>query len=200
MQNLDALPNDVYLTMKLYYYDDSKCVWPELDQNLGLQSENISICSPSPFKVTPAEYQPPGFKEGECDSLWFEGMAVHFKVGEVQTAFHNVKVRVSAEQGRLRKLQEGNHLRETKQVSQRNPPEGELIKVGLERGLLCKCGISVLDLFDCKQHGGLTLYLLANFSEIMLVLSLIQQSYFTDCAFSCQFIIISCKNLITGSL
>lgn len=24
MQNLDALPNNVYLTMKLYYYDDSK--------------------------------------------------------------------------------------------------------------------------------------------------------------------------------
>lgn len=26
MQNLDVLPNNVYLTMKLYYYDDSKCV------------------------------------------------------------------------------------------------------------------------------------------------------------------------------
>lgn len=24
MQNLDALPNNVYLTMKLYYYDDSR--------------------------------------------------------------------------------------------------------------------------------------------------------------------------------
>lgn len=24
MQNLDALPDDVYLTMKLYYYDDGK--------------------------------------------------------------------------------------------------------------------------------------------------------------------------------
>lgn len=24
MQNLDALPNKVYLTMKLYYYDDSR--------------------------------------------------------------------------------------------------------------------------------------------------------------------------------
>lgn len=24
LQNLDALPNNVYLTMKLYYYDDSK--------------------------------------------------------------------------------------------------------------------------------------------------------------------------------
>lgn len=24
MQNLDSLPSDVYLTMKLYYYDDGK--------------------------------------------------------------------------------------------------------------------------------------------------------------------------------
>ncbi|XP_022610733.1 HORMA domain-containing protein 1-like [Seriola dumerili] len=95
MQNLDALPSNVYLTMKLYYYDD----------------------------ITPADYQPPGFKEGECDSLWFEGMAVHFRVGEVETAFHSLKVRVSAEQNRLEKLQEENHLRETKQVSQKNPPE-----------------------------------------------------------------------------
>ncbi|XP_071348667.1 zebrafish testis-expressed 38 isoform X2 [Trachinotus anak] len=100
MQNLDALPSNVYLTMKLYYYDD----------------------------ITPADYQPPGFKEGECDSLWFEGMAVHFKVGEVKTAFHSLRVRVSAEKSWLDKLQEGNHLRETKQVSQKNPPERETIK------------------------------------------------------------------------
>ncbi|XP_067331163.1 zebrafish testis-expressed 38 isoform X3 [Channa argus] len=104
MQNLDGLPNNVYLTMKLYYYDE----------------------------ITPADYQPPGFKEGECDSLWFEGMAVHFKVGEVQTAFHSLGVCVSAEQGRLEKLQEGNHLREIKQVSQRNPPAKEMVKVGSE--------------------------------------------------------------------
>ncbi|XP_071372861.1 zebrafish testis-expressed 38 [Centroberyx affinis] len=89
MQNLGALPNNVHLTMKLYYYDD----------------------------ITPADYEPPGFKEGKCDSLWFEGMAVHFGVGEVQTAFHTLKVRVAAEQGRLEKLQKGNHLRETKQGS-----------------------------------------------------------------------------------
>ncbi|KAF1383482.1 hypothetical protein PFLUV_G00132350 [Perca fluviatilis] len=100
MQNLDALPNNVYLTMKLYYYDD----------------------------VTPADYQPPGFKEGECDNLWFEGMAVHFKVGEVQTAFHTLRVRVSAEQGWLEKLQKGNQLTGAKQVSQRNCPEREAIK------------------------------------------------------------------------
>ncbi|XP_072296385.1 HORMA domain-containing protein 1-like [Eucyclogobius newberryi] len=86
MQNMGSLPNNVSLTMKLYYYDD----------------------------MTPENYEPPGFKEGECDSLWFEGTAVHFKVGDVQSPFHTLRVRVSAEQGRLAKLQEGNHLRDTK--------------------------------------------------------------------------------------
>lgn len=31
MQNLDTLPNNVYLTMKLYYYDDSKTFMPQLN-------------------------------------------------------------------------------------------------------------------------------------------------------------------------
>lgn len=50
------------------------------------------------------------------DNLWFEGMAVHFRVGEVHTPFHALKVRVAAEQGRVEKLQEGNYLKES-QVS-----------------------------------------------------------------------------------
>ncbi|KAG8013971.1 Peroxiredoxin [Nibea albiflora] len=103
MQNLEALPDNLYLNMKLYYYDD----------------------------ITPVDYQPPGFKEGECDSLWFEGMAVHLKVGEVQTAFHALRVRVSVEQGRVERLKEGN----LKQVSERAPPERQTITVGSETGL-----------------------------------------------------------------
>ncbi|XP_061903093.1 zebrafish testis-expressed 38 [Entelurus aequoreus] len=84
MQNLNALPNNIHMTMKLYYYDD----------------------------ITPADYEPPGFKEGECDSLWFEGTAVHFTLGEVQTTFHTFQVRVSAEQRRLEKLQDQKHVEE----------------------------------------------------------------------------------------
>ncbi|KAK5616150.1 hypothetical protein CRENBAI_016625 [Crenichthys baileyi] len=89
MQNLDALPSNVYLTMKLYYYDD----------------------------VTPADYQPPGFQAGVYDRLWFQGMPVHFKVGQVQTIYHSLRVRVSVEQGQVKKLQEGNYVKERKQVS-----------------------------------------------------------------------------------
>uniref|UniRef100_A0A3B4GZ63 HORMA domain-containing protein 1-like n=1 Tax=Pundamilia nyererei TaxID=303518 RepID=A0A3B4GZ63_9CICH len=106
MQNLDVLPSNVYLTMKLYYYDE----------------------------ITPADYQPPGFKEGECDSLWFEGVAVNFRVGEVETPFHTLKIAVSAEQDRVEKLQKGNHLGETKQVSQGAFPEKEIEKVGYRKG------------------------------------------------------------------
>ncbi|XP_056149803.1 zebrafish testis-expressed 38 [Lampris incognitus] len=75
-ENLGTLPNDVCLSMRLYYYDD----------------------------ITPADYEPPGFKEGTCDQLWFEGMAVYLKVGEVQTPFNNVRVCVAIEKGRSEKL------------------------------------------------------------------------------------------------
>ncbi|XP_051944777.1 zebrafish testis-expressed 38 [Hippocampus zosterae] len=98
MQNLDVLPTNIHLSMKLYYYDD----------------------------ITPAEYEPPGFKEGTCDSLWFEGTAVHFTVGDVQTAFHTFQVRMSAERSRLQKLQDENHLKDTKPIitSGKEPDKG----------------------------------------------------------------------------
>lgn len=117
MQNLNILPNNVYLTMKLYYYDDSECDGPQVVEIVLCENEHIGLCS----SVTPADYQPPGFKEGECDSLWFEGTAVHFRVGEVQTVFHTLRVRVSAEEGRLKKLQEGNRF----------VPASKISKVGL---------------------------------------------------------------------
>ncbi|MGH0122542.1 UNVERIFIED_CONTAM: hypothetical protein FKN15_038092 [Acipenser sinensis] len=96
MQNLDTLPNDVSLAIKLYYYDD----------------------------VTPTDYQPPGFKEGECDSLWFEGTAVHIKVGELKSAFHVVKVQVTADQEKMERMQrerfEGRHWQFRKKKGFRN--------------------------------------------------------------------------------
>lgn len=87
-----------------------------------MKTKNI-LCSYS--KVTPADYQPPGFKEGECDNLWFEGVAMHFKVGEVESPFHTLKVAVSAEKGRVEKLQKGNQVSPTKEIK----------KVGTERRL-----------------------------------------------------------------
>lgn len=63
MQNLGPLPNDVCLTMKLFYYDE----------------------------VTPADYQPPGFKDGDCGEI-FDGEPMYLNVGEVPTPFHTVKV------------------------------------------------------------------------------------------------------------
>ncbi|XP_040268341.1 HORMA domain-containing protein 1 [Bufo bufo] len=77
MQNLGPLPNDVFLTMKLFYYDE----------------------------VTPMDYHPPGFKEGTCDGMMFEGEPMYLKVGEVATPFHNLKVRVTTEKDRMENLE-----------------------------------------------------------------------------------------------
>ncbi|XP_059840137.1 HORMA domain-containing protein 1-like isoform X3 [Hypanus sabinus] len=90
MQSLEVLPNDVSLTMKLFYYDE----------------------------VTPPDYQPPGFKKGECDALWFEGTPVHFKVGDVLTPFHMMKVRVTTEKETMEQLKKENVLDEENETSQ----------------------------------------------------------------------------------
>ncbi|KAM5129358.1 HORMA domain-containing protein 1 [Mantella aurantiaca] len=73
MQNMGPLPNDVCLTMKLLYYDE----------------------------VTPADYQPPGFKEGSSDGFVFEGDPIYLGVGDVATPFHTMKVRVTTEKERM---------------------------------------------------------------------------------------------------
>ncbi|KAM8921474.1 HORMA domain-containing protein 1 [Pelodytes ibericus] len=87
MQNLGPLPNDVCLTMKLFYYDE----------------------------VTPEHYQPPGFKEGSCEGMMFEGEPMYLNVGEVATPFHVLKVKVTTEKDRMEDV-EKNLLkdRETK--------------------------------------------------------------------------------------
>nr|XP_047910267.1 HORMA domain-containing protein 1 isoform X1 [Anser cygnoides] len=78
MQNLGPLPNDVCLTMKLFYYDE----------------------------VTPPDYQPPGFKEGECEGMIFEGEPMHLNMGEVPTPFHMLKVKVTTDKQRMENAEE----------------------------------------------------------------------------------------------
>ncbi|KAI5618192.1 HORMA domain-containing protein 1, partial [Silurus asotus] len=73
MQNLSPLPDSVCLNMKLSYYDD----------------------------VTPQDYQPPGFKEGENGMLVFQKEPVNLTMGEVITPFHTLKVDVTTERERL---------------------------------------------------------------------------------------------------
>ena len=60
-------------------------------------------------------------------------MAVHFRVGEVQTPFHTMKVRVAAGESRSEKLREGTqvsmegltHLSELKETPVSVPQGGE---------------------------------------------------------------------------
>ncbi|XP_074205479.1 HORMA domain-containing protein 1 isoform X3 [Camelus bactrianus] len=72
MQNLGPLPNDVCLTMKLFYYDE--------------------------------DYQPPGFKDGDCEGVIFEGEPMYLNVGEVPTAFHTFKIKVTTEKERMENI------------------------------------------------------------------------------------------------
>ncbi|XP_019896345.2 HORMA domain-containing protein 1 isoform X2 [Esox lucius] len=78
MQNLGPLPDNVCLNMKLSYYDD----------------------------VTPQDYQPPGFKEGDNDGMQFKNEPVYLTMGEVVTPFHTLKVDLTTEKERLEQVED----------------------------------------------------------------------------------------------
>lgn len=56
--------------------------------------------------VTPPDYQPPGFKEGECEGMIFEGEPMHLNMGEVPTPFHMLKVKVTTDKQRMENADE----------------------------------------------------------------------------------------------
>lgn len=65
-QGLKPLPDNVMLTMKLYFNED----------------------------ITPPDYHPTGFMEAKCDDFKYDDESVNIKVGEVSTKFHSVKMRI----------------------------------------------------------------------------------------------------------
>lgn len=56
------------------------------------------------FAVTPPDYQPPGFKDGDCEGVIFEGEPMYLNVGEVPTPFHTFKVKVTTEKERMENI------------------------------------------------------------------------------------------------
>lgn len=76
MQNLGPLPKAVCLTRKLFYYDE----------------------------VTPPNYQPPGFKDGDCEGVIFDGDPTYLNVGEVPTPFHTFRLKVTTEKERMENI------------------------------------------------------------------------------------------------
>ncbi|KAJ8796762.1 hypothetical protein J1605_002032 [Eschrichtius robustus] len=54
--------------------------------------------------VTPPDYQPPGFKDGDCEGVIFEGEPMYLNVGEVPTPFHTFKVKVTTEKERMENI------------------------------------------------------------------------------------------------
>jgi len=67
-QTLSPLPDDVMMTMKLLYYDET----------------------------TPEDYNPPGFKECQTEDFAFKDEPMNIKVGDVATPFHSFKLRIKS--------------------------------------------------------------------------------------------------------
>ncbi|XP_038624721.1 HORMA domain-containing protein 1 isoform X2 [Tachyglossus aculeatus] len=72
-RNLGPLPKNFGLNMKLFYYDS----------------------------VTPQDYQPPGFRNGSCDEVRFEGFPMCLKMGAILAPCHTMKLMVTTEKNRI---------------------------------------------------------------------------------------------------
>lgn len=77
-QTFAPLPDNVYMTMKLVYYDE----------------------------ITPEDYDPPGFKQSGSDEFVFKEEPMNVKVGDVATNFHSFKLRVKTLHHELQTLTE----------------------------------------------------------------------------------------------
>lgn len=72
------------------------------------------------FLVTPPDYHPPGFKEGHCEAVAFEGEPMYLSVGEVPTPFHTMKVKVTTEKDRMECI-DADLLRQGKALTSTKP-------------------------------------------------------------------------------
>lgn len=68
-----------------------------------------SVCLSVSVPVTPQDYQPPGFKESDGDTLEFEKEPVKLTMGEVVTPFHTLKLDMATERQRLEQVKEKKH-------------------------------------------------------------------------------------------
>ncbi|CAM4713278.1 unnamed protein product [Lepidochelys kempii] len=128
MENIVSLPYDVSLTMKLFYYADGVCLF---------------------LIVTPPEYQPPGFREGESEFILFEGIPVLVKVGEIETSFHMLKLKIIKKEERIDSMDIHGILKECREDAEREKeqrldPLGEYINTeyeppGSEEEFVDKC-------------------------------------------------------------
>lgn len=74
------------------------------DQHVTSSVFSVSETLLSP--VTPQDYQPPGFKEAEGDTLVFEKEPVKLTMGEVVTPYHTLKLGMATERHRLEQVKE----------------------------------------------------------------------------------------------
>lgn len=64
----------------------------------------FTLCLLFYFPVTPQAYQPPGFREADCDTMEFEQEPVKLTMGEVVSPYHTLKFDMATERHRLEQV------------------------------------------------------------------------------------------------
>ncbi|XP_036828470.1 HORMA domain-containing protein 1 isoform X4 [Oncorhynchus mykiss] len=86
-----------------------KVQYTEKGPKIDFESKNSKnlgkmACSNTKKSSILLDYQPPGFMEGDSDSMQFEKEPVNLTMGEVVTPFHTLKVDVTTERERLEQV------------------------------------------------------------------------------------------------
>ncbi|XP_057290313.1 HORMA domain-containing protein 1-like [Hydractinia symbiolongicarpus] len=106
-QTLNPLPDDVMMTMKLLYYDE----------------------------VTPEDYNPPGFKDYNCDSFFFKDEPINIKVGDVATVNNPDNLKRSGSFKIRSKRAEKSAV--------------NIVQINFEKFKVCKCNIEIAKITTC---------------------------------------------------
>ncbi|XP_064101847.1 HORMA domain-containing protein 2-like isoform X2 [Macrobrachium nipponense] len=102
-QSLRPLPRKVHLGMRLSYYDD----------------------------VTPPDYEPKGFATAASSDFQHEDESINIAAGEVNTRYHNVKVRVSVDKKHFygdEKSAEETAAQEVEEQESLNPHSDNIVR------------------------------------------------------------------------
>lgn len=93
---------------------ETRCpvITPEIRERVCMQSlshyQVLGLVHVFFLAVTPQDYQPPGFREADGDTMEFEHEPVKLTMGQVATPFHSVKFDMATEKRRLEQVNEQN--------------------------------------------------------------------------------------------
>lgn len=104
-QMLEDLPEMCYMNLRLFYYDEGIYIYIYIYFWADTFSFILNIFF-FRYKVTPVDYEPPGFKPADYTDLRFADGRVQLPVGKLHSMWHMLDFRVNASRTLVRDFDE----------------------------------------------------------------------------------------------